>query len=155
MQITVEKVVWIALVLVVVAVVGLFLMGQVLTGAQQVGQKFYVRLINSQYSDAEGAYVISFRLVNTGEGGATITQLKVTPVGFNSGSSGGSVSVSFISPSSDSDTVSLDLGPKATQDITVKVVSGYVTGSKSLVITATLRDANGNTVEASQTIEIP
>ncbi len=143
MQITVEKVVWIALVLVVVAVVGLFLMGQVLTGAQQVGQRFYVRLINSQYSDADSSYVISFRIVNTGEGGNTLTGIDLSPVGFGSGAS-----VTAISPSN---LASLNIPPKGTMDITVKVSGGYVSGSKSLVITASFSD--GTT--AAQTIEIP
>ncbi len=143
MQITVEKVVWIALVLVVVAVVGLFLMGQVLTGAQQVGQRFYVRLINSQYSDSNESYVISFRIVNTGEGGNTLTNVTINPVGFGSGAS-----VYFISPSSP---INLNIPPKGTRDITVRVSGGYVSGSKSLVITAGFSD--GTT--AAQTIEIP
>ncbi len=143
MQITVEKVVWIALVLVVVAVVGLFLMGQVLTGAQQVGQRFYVRLINSQYSDANHSYIISFRIVNTGEGGRNLTALNLTPVGF-----GPSASVTPISPSSLS---GLNIPPKGTMDVTVMVTGGYVSGSKSLVITATFSDDT----TAAQTIEIP
>jgi len=143
LQITVEKVVWIALVLVVVAVVGLFLMGQVLTGAQQVGQRFYVRLINSQYSDSNQSYIISFRVVNTGEGGNNLTSIDIDPVGFGSGAS-----VYPISPDSLND---LNIPPKGTMDITVRVSGGYVTGSKSLVITATFSD--GST--AAQTVEIP
>ncbi len=147
MQITVEKVVWIALVLVVVAVVGLFLMGQVLTGAQQVGQRFYMRLINSQYSDATQSYVISFRIVNTGEAGATLTSISINPVGFGSGAS--------VTPVSPSSLTGLNIPPKGTMDITVQVSGGYVTGSKSLVITATFQDPNGNTYSAAQSLEIP
>lgn len=141
MQITVEKVVWIALVLVVVAVVGLFLMGNVITQSQQVGQRFYVRLISSQYNDADQSYIVSFRLVNTGEGGHSITGVTIEPQGFATGAT-----VTIISPPG-----TITIPPKGTVDVTVKVSSGYVTGTKSLVVTCTFDD---NT-QASQSISIP
>ncbi|MEM3372172.1 MAG: hypothetical protein QXO55_06160 [Candidatus Korarchaeum sp.] len=149
MQITVEKVVWIALVLVVVAVVGLFLMGNVITQSAQVGQRFYVRLISSQYNDADQSYVISFRLVNTGEGGKKINGVTVQAQGFGSANP----TVEFISPcTGGSCSLSPPLDPKGTVDITVRVGSGgYVTGTKSLIVTCTFED--GTT--AAQSITIP
>ena len=142
MQITVETVVWIALVLVVVAVAGLFLMGQVITSSSQVGQRFYVRLISSQYVDSTDSYVISFRIVNTGEGGNSITGISIEPQGF------GSDSWSAISPS---DVSNINIPPKGTMDITVSVGGGYVSGTKSLVITAKFSDESN----AAQSITIP
>ncbi|MCD6243995.1 MAG: hypothetical protein J7J65_02010 [Candidatus Korarchaeota archaeon] len=148
MQLSVETVVWVALALVVVAVVGLFLMGNVFTASQQTSQKFYARLINSEYSPQYGGYIISVRVVNTGEGGSSINSLEFHAVGF----SGDTVTVDAdLSDSDADDTLSnLNLGPRESRDITVGVQSDYVSGEKALVIKATFDD--GTTGEVSVTI---
>ncbi len=145
MQITIEKVVWIALILVVVAVVGLFLMGQVLTASKQVGQRFYVRLISSQWSDAANSYIISLRIVNTGEAGANITKLTFKTIGFGNGT------IVLANGTDIASGYSVTIVPKEARDITIEVGSNYVSGSKSLVITADFSD--GKT--SSQSVEIP
>jgi len=147
MQLSVETVVWVALALVVVAVVGLFLMGNVFTASQQTSQKFYARLINSQYSEEYGGYIISVRVVNAGEGGSSIKSLKFYAVGFSDDTVDAD-----LSDSGTSNTLNLNpyLGPRESCDITVGVQSAYVSGEKALVIKATFDD--GTTGEVSVTI---
>ena len=147
MQLSVETVVWVALALVVVAVVGLFLMGNVFTASQQTSQKFYVRLINSQYSPQYEGYIITLRVVNTGEGGATLEDLTFDPVGFPNGAE---MDVDLSGGGRD-DTLSVGLAPKASTDVTIGVISDYASGEKALVIEASFDD--GSTAEV--TVDIP
>ncbi len=49
MDITVEKIVWIVLALLAASMVGMLLFERLLPGTEQVGQRFYVRLIKSSF----------------------------------------------------------------------------------------------------------
>ncbi len=51
MDITVEKVVWIVLALLAASMVGVLLLDRLLPEAEQVGQRFYVRLIKSSFME--------------------------------------------------------------------------------------------------------
>ncbi|GEM_PF-1820428 len=49
MDITVEKIVWVVLALLAASMVGMILFDRLLPGTEQVGQRFYVRLIKSSF----------------------------------------------------------------------------------------------------------
>ncbi len=150
MQLSVETVVWVALALVVVAVVGLFLMNSAITASQQTSQMFYVRLINSEYSPQYGGYIITLRVVNTGEGGLDLTSLNFSATGFPNGAQ---VDANLDGSGGDA-TLSLDLAPKESRDITIGIISDYASGEKALVIGATF-GSGSNTKTAKVTINIP
>ncbi len=76
MDITIEKVVWIVLALLAASMVGMLLFERLLPEAEQVGQRFYVRLIKSAFtenlpitttvSDRSGIFLMS---IGTSAGG--------------------------------------------------------------------------------------
>ena len=148
MQLSVETVVWVALALVVVAVVGLFLMNSTITASQQTSQKFYVRLINSQYSPQYGGYIITLRVVNTGEGGKTLHRLTFYPTGFPSGAR---VDVNY-NGIPGPDNLRVDLDPRESRDITIGIISDYASGNKALVIEA---DFSGGPYNIRTSVDIP
>lgn len=151
MQLSVETVVWVALVLVVVAVVGIFLMNSTIASSKQVSQKFYVRLIKSEFTRrfyrSYDGYVISLRVVNTGEKGNTITSLRFTPSGFTYTT----VYIWTGSTWTSSNPYSVTINPGETTDITIAVRSDYIDAPKSLLVTAYFSDGTTATV----TVQIP
>ncbi len=149
MQLSVETVVWVALALVVVAVVGLFLMGSVVTSSHQTSQKFYVRLISSQYSQSYGGYIVSLRVVNTGEAGATLNSLDFSAVGFTYTGTG--AIDSDLNGNFGDHTKTVNLAPGDSADISIGVHSNYVSGDKALIVTAHF--SGGKT--ATLTVDIP
>ncbi len=148
MQLSVETVVWVALALVVVAVVGLFLMNSAITASQQTSQMFYVRLINSEYSPQYGGYIITLRVVNTGEGGKVLHRLTFYPTGFPNGAQ---VDVNH-NGRPGPDNLIVDLDPRESCDITIGIISDYTSGSKALVVEA---DFNGGPYNIRTSVDIP
>ncbi len=149
MQLSVETVVWVALALVVVAVVGLFLMGSIVTSSHQTSQKFYARLINSQYSQSYGGYIVSLRVVNTGEAGATLNSLDFSAQGFTytgTGAIDGNLDHRF-----GDYRVTVNLPPGDSADISIGVRSNYVSGNKVLIVTAHFSNGRTSTI----TVDVP
>ncbi len=142
MQLSVETVVWVVLALVVVAVVGLFLLGSITTSSHQASQKFYVRLEGSQYSDPYGGYIVSLRAVNNGENGANLTNLTFDASAF---SSDAEVDANLDGTTGDN-SVALNLTPRASADVTIGIKSSYVSGDKVLVVTADFSDSTNATL---------
>ena len=149
MQITMEKIIWIALVLVVAAVVGFFLMNVATTQSKQVAQKAYVRLISSNYvDDIDGSgnpgYVVTVRVVNSGEPneiGGNITLVSINPVGFDPGL------ISGITPN-----LPYTLTPKQSLDLSINIQSRYIEGTKSIILNF---DTDGDTTAAEFTLSVP
>ncbi len=148
MQLSVETVVWVALALVVVAVVGLFLMNSAITASQQTSQMYYVRLINSEYSPQYGGYIVTLRVVNTGEGGKRLTTLTFYPTGFPSGASIDTDLNGASGPTS----ITVNLDPRESRDITRGILSDYASGSKALVVEA---DFSGGPYNVRISVDIP
>lgn len=162
MQITMEKIVWITLSLVIVAVVGWFLMGVATTHSNVASQKVYARLIQSSFNEncpdsmSGSCYVVSIRIVNPGEGGMSLYMIQESFGGgpvvarYDSGIFLMITGVFDEEPMNTLSTVGFrpgdiiwtypDLGmmveipPHEALDVTIEIDSVFVDGEKALIV---------------------
>ncbi|MDK2384384.1 MAG: hypothetical protein QI199_06210 [Candidatus Korarchaeota archaeon] len=161
MDITTEKVVWIALILVAVGMVGIYLVNILTIQTKEVGQRMYTRLISSEFVDrcpeasSGSCYIVNIRVVNGGEDGMSL-YLFIFPTeewGVSNyamslfslmivgepGATSSSVQTQGFDPGNvigASPMGVIEIPPRQGTDITIKIDSEYIQGDKAVIITA-------------------
>ncbi len=181
MDITIEKIVWIVLALLAASMVGMLLFDKLIPETEQVGQRFYVRLIKSSYVEnlpltttvsSHGNTLLLSVITATGSeptesipSGGYVISLRIV----NGGEEGLDIVALKFTPVGfgvpENPLIFLPDGtdvtegyplpshipPKGTLDVTILIPSEYVDKEKTLVVTATFSDQT----ESSQSVPIP
>ncbi len=150
MQLSVETIVWVALTLVVATVVGLFLMGAINTQSGEVGQRVYARLVSSNFMDScsacstyKAGYAVTIRIVNSGENGETL-YLRSRDIDLEGFSENARIRETIPDISS-----ATAIAPKESLEITLIIDSGYVSGTKTVIVKPHIGKSNGPQVALS------